>query len=244
VNVIYDKYSQLFKLKKYILIIIIFFLFIIVLMNLGRFLDITGAPKKTDIIVYLGGGYIERLEKSLELYKLGYSNTDKIILTGSLIGRVSKKDLNGFYKVEYLKKYGIPEKNIIFAKNTGNTMKEVEFVKNYMLKHHYRSVIFVSDPPHSRRIMFLAKVVNNYDDVNLSCMVVGSDVKWWDRLHYYKDEKAKRFVKSELSKLVHNFIAYGVLQKFGFLEVVIDNFRPLIHFFKERAYKYFVGTDQ
>ena len=222
------------KLKKLVLAILLFsFLLIIVLMNLGRFLDISDAPQKADIILSLGGGYIERVEKSLELYKLGYSKTDKIILTGSLIGKLSKKDLNGFHKVKYLKEHSIPEKNIIYAKNTDNTMQEVLFVKNYMLKHHYRSVIFVSDPPHSRRILFLAKFVNNYDDVNLSSIVVGSDVQWWNRTDYYKDEEARRFVKSEMSKLVHNFIAYGILQKLELLEIVKDNFAPIINFLKK-----------
>lgn len=233
------------KFKKRVFTILIFsFLCIIGLLNIGRFLDITDAPKNADIIVYLGGGWSERLEKSLELYKLGYSNINKIILTGPLRVHVSNKDINGFVKVEYFKEHGVPEKNIIHVGNTGNTMKEVLFVKKYMLKHHYKSVIFVSDPPHSIRIMFLAKFVNNFDDANLSCMVVGSDVKWWDRLHYYKDEEARRFVKSELSKLVHNFIAYEVLQKFGFLEFIKDNFRPLIHFFKGTVYTYFVEIDQ
>lgn len=204
-------------------------------MNLGRFFDITVEPKKADIIVYLGGGWAERLKKSLELYKFGYSKTNKIIFTGSLIGRLSEKDLNGFYKKKYLIKHGIPEQNIIYAENTKNTMGEVLFIKNYMLEHHYKSVIFVSDPPHSRRIMFLAKVINNYDDANLSCAVVGSDVKWWDRIHYYKNKKARSAIISEITKLVHNTIAYGVLQKFGLLEIVKETFSPLINFFRKFA---------
>ena len=230
------------KSKKRIMIFLSFsFLLIIVLMNLGRFLDITDAPKKADIIVYLGGGYSERLEKSLQLYKLGYSKSDKIIFTGPLMCRQAKENFNLIDKRKYLKEHGVAEKSIVYAKNTTNTMREVVFVKNYMAKHHYKSVIFVSHPPHSRRIMFLAKFINNYDDANLSCIVVGSDVKWWDRTHYYKDERARMVVKEQMSKLVHNFIAYGVLQKFGLLEVVKENFSPLINFFK-RVYMYFVGS--
>ncbi len=213
-------------------------------MNLGKFLDITDAPKKADIIVCLGGGYSERLEKSLQLYKLGYSKANKIIFTGPLMGRQSKEDLDEFDKMKYFKEHGVPEKNIVYAKNTRNTMQEVVFVKNYMLKHHYRSVIFVSEPPHSRRIIYLAKFVNNYDDADLSCIVVGSDVKWWDRNRYYKDREARRSVIIGMSKLVHNFIAYGVLEKLGLLEVVIDNFRPLIQFFKGTVYEYIAGTDR
>lgn len=240
-NFIYNFLNR--KLKKRILIILSsFFLLIILIMNLGRFLDITDTPKKVDIIVYLGGGWSERIEKSLQLYKLGYSKANKIIVTGPIKGR-SKKDLNGFNKIKYLKEHGVPEKNIVYAKNTTNTMKEVVFVKNYMIKHHYKSAIFVSHPPHSRRIMFLAKFVNNYDDANLSCIVVGSDVKWWNRTSYYKNKRARMAVIEQMSKLVHNFIAYGVLQKFGLLETVKEKFSPLIHFMKRSVYKFFVETD-
>lgn len=223
--------------KYFFITVLLSGIFIILLMNLGRFFDITVEPKKADIIVFLGGGSSERLSKSLELYKLGYSKTNKIIYTGCLKGRVPEKGFHRFDKKKYLKDHGVSEENIIYAEDTGNTMKEVLFVKNYMLEHHYKSVIFISDHYHSRRIMFLAKVVNNYDDANLSCIVVGSDAKWWDRIHYYKNKKAKRAVISEISKLVHNTIAYGVLQKFGLLEVVQETFAPLISFFKKFARK-------
>jgi len=190
---------------------------IIVLMNLGKFLDITDQPQKADIIVCLGGGYAERLEKSLQLYKHGYSKTDKIILTGSLIGRLSKENIKGINKIKYFKEHNVPEKNIVFTEDTSNTMEEVLFVKDYMLKHHYTSVIFISEPTHSRRISFLAKFVNNYDDANLSYVIVGSDVKWWNRDHYYKNKRARRVVMYEISGLIHNFITYGILQKLGIL---------------------------
>ena len=113
-----------------------------------------------------------------------------------------------------------------------------------MIKHYYKSALFVSDPPHSRRILFLAKFLNSYDDANLSYSVVGTDVDWWDREHYYRDRDARTFVLSEMIKLAHNFIAYGVLQKYGLLETAKEKFGPLIRFFKTKIYYNFVETDE
>ncbi len=160
------------------------------------------------------------------------------------MSRLAKENVGELDKMKYLEEHGVPEKNIIHAKNTSDTMQEVVFVKNYMLKHQYKSVIFVSNFTHSRRIMYLAKSVNNYDDANLSCIVVGSDIEYWDRNYYYKDKRARKDIVISMSKLVHNFIKYGVLQKLGLLEVVKNNFGPFIHFFTGKVYRYLVGTDQ
>jgi len=48
--------------KKYVLLIAIFILFL----NLGNILDLTSTPKKSDIIVVLGGGKDSRIKKGLE----------------------------------------------------------------------------------------------------------------------------------------------------------------------------------
>ncbi len=189
-------------------------IFVSILINLGELLDITEAPKKTDVIVYLGGSGSERMEKALELYKLGYSKTGKMIFTGSSSLYINKKKKIGMYKKVYFTEHGISEQNLVHAPKTRNTMEEVLFVKNYMLRHNLKSVIFVSDPPHSRRIIFLAQSIANYEEANLSCSVVGSDVSWWDKKHYYRQSKAIAFVASELIKLPYNYLVYGDFKKF------------------------------
>ncbi len=188
---------------------VLIFLFI----NLGELLDITEEPKKTDVIVYLGGGGPERIKKALELYILGYSKTEKMIFTGSYTFYINKKKKIGMYKKVYFSEHGIPKHNLVHAKKTRNTMEEVLFVKNYMLQHNLKSVIFVSDPPHSRRIIFLAQSIADYNEAGLSCSVVGSDVSWWDKKYYYRQSEAVVFAVSELIKLPYNYLVYVVLKK-------------------------------
>ena len=197
--------------RKYLFItILLSVIFASIFINLGEFLDITEEPQKTDVIVYLGGGGPERMEKTLELYKLGYSKTGKVIFTSSPTLHIDKKTV--IDKKVYFSEHGIPEHNIVHAKKTKNTMEEVLFVKNYMLQHKLKSVIFISDPPHSRRIIFLAQSIAKYNEANLSCSVVGSDVNWWNKKYYYREIKAIAMTVSELIKVPYNYLVYEILK--------------------------------
>ncbi len=198
--------------KYFFTTVLLSVIFVSIFTNLGEFLDITEEPKKTDVIVYLGGGERERMEKALELYKLGYSKTDKLIFTSSLTFYIDNKTV--IDKKVYFTEHGIIEHNLVHAKKVKNTMEEVLFVKNYMLRHNLKSVIFVSDPPHSRRIIFLAQSIADYKKSGLSCSVVGSDVNWWDKKHYCRQRKAIAMTVSELIKLPYNYFVYGILKKF------------------------------
>jgi len=48
----------------------LFFLFF----SLGKWIDVTEKPVKADIIVCLGGGTSERVQKAVSLYAQGYSS--------------------------------------------------------------------------------------------------------------------------------------------------------------------------
>jgi len=232
-------------LKRYgFITILLFGIFIILLMNLGRFFDITEEPKKADIIVYLGGGGPERIKKALELYKKGYSKTDKLIFTGSPSLYIDKKKKIGAYKKIYFTEHGIPEHNLVHIKSTHNTMKEVLFVKNYMLQYDLKSVMFVSDPPHSRRIMFLANLVADYSGDHLSCFVVGSNAIWWSKEYYFLNRKGIVFVLTESIKSGYNFIAYVLLEKLGLLEVIKKYFGSIIHSLKKSVNRFFYEMEE
>jgi len=204
--------------KKYLFVIIFILLSILFIgfNNIGEYLDITIEPHKTDIIVYLGGGGFERMKRTLDLYKQNYSKTGKIIFTSSPTLHINKRTV--LNKKDYFIQHGISGENIVYAKKTRNTMEEILFVKSYMLEHNLKSVIFVSDPPHSRRIIVLAQSIANYRRNGLSCSVVGSDVKWWDKKYYYRSLKALTMIVSELIKLPYNYCVYKVLKKKTFID--------------------------
>ncbi len=189
----------------FLLLLISLFVFL----NLGKFLDITKKPQKADIIVSLGGASGCRMKTALDLYKEGFSNSSKFIYTGKdSIGK-SYSEKNS--RKDYLLKNGVKEKNIIHINRSmiTNTMEEVFFIKEYMLKHKYKTVIFVSHPHHSRRISTLANVIANYKDVELKLEVVSCNPSWWHKERYYLDETSIKISISETVKLFYNLLKYS-----------------------------------
>jgi len=170
---------MLFKIAKVLLITLVFFSFFVFF--IGKKLDVTQEATKADIIICLGGGYVERLDKGIELYKERFAS--KIIFTGNLIGALNAKDKLGFWKVNYFKEHGVLKHHFSFLENTHDTHEEIKSIKKYMLKHHYKKVLIVSDPPHSKRINYLIKAFE-YKKNGLSAKIIGSDVLWWTRSDY------------------------------------------------------------
>ena len=196
-------------MQKTLILIILLIFMILIIKNMGNFIDITEKAKKSDIIVSLGGDEGCRLKKTLELYKDNISNSKKIIYTGSdsIITSFSKAGS----RYDYFKNHGIKEKDIIHIKGATNTMEELFYLKNYMLKHHYNSVIFVSHPFHSRRIISLAKYIANYNQANIRVSVVSCDFNKWNKNNYYLNKQNFIATLSETIKLIYNLIKYSPL---------------------------------
>lgn len=194
-------------LNKIILILSIFLILsLVIFLNFGKFIDVTQKPQKADIIVALGGDESGcRLKTALSLYQDGISKSGKFIYTGenSFSPAMSRK--------EYLISNGIKPKDIVHVDETiiFNTMEEVFFIKMYMLKHHLKSVVFVSHPQHSRRISALADNVADYKGSGLEFMVASCHPVWWDRDHYYRNGVALIVTTYEAGKLLYNLIKYG-----------------------------------
>ncbi len=223
--------------KKWILIIIT----IIFILNVGNFLDVTDNPRNVDIIVSLGGGTQKRLEKSVELFQLGYSKTGKLIYTGPTSYRTKRKNYTVLKKKDFFNKHGISNEHLVHIK-AGNTYREVRHVGEYMLRNHLHSVLFVTDPPHSRRVKFLANSICDYDENNLSVYVAGTDPEWWDKNRFFLHKNAIIFVTSELLKFPYNYLAFGILKKYGLYDFVKENFGKTIHKIKDHI-NLFIGKE-
>ena len=193
---------------------LLFFLFLIYsFFNLGNFLDITQKPTKTDLIVCLGGGiYKNRNEKTIELYKNGFLKTSYIIFTGVLT--INKNSHNYFDK----------KIDVITNGKVRNTMEEILYIKEFIKEKNLKSVTFITEAPHSRRIqIFWENFGDKLDDVSFS--VVASQFDDWDSNTYYKNENSLKYAFSETTKLIYNIFLYGVLEKFGFKEEFESNYK-------------------
>ncbi len=178
-------------------------------MNLGRFTDVTEQPVKADIIVSFGGGFGSRIKKSLQLYKEGYSRSHKIMYTGT--NQASPKPDSPFHNIrQYLLDNDVQEDDIIHIgfPIISNTMEEILFIKEYMLKHNMKHALLVSTPLHTRRIKTLTDIVAKYDDADLRYTITGA-YTWKNKSDYYKDKNTRHYVILEIKKLVYNLLKYG-----------------------------------
>ena len=208
------------KLLTFLIIFISFLIY--AFFNLGRFLDVTVSPTKVDLIVCLGGGdHQKRVEKTIELYKDAYLKSDTIIFTG--VKEVKNID-NIFDK----------NINIIINSNLKNTMEEMKYIKNYMLKQNLSSALIVTEAPHSRRIMLFSKIINN-NKKELTINVIASEFKNWDSEFYYKNKESRQYAFSEVIKIAYNFFVYGVLEKVGLIDTYNKYFYEDIKENKEKA---------
>ena len=174
--------------------IAILLLLTFVFLNLGKWIDVTEEPVKSDIIVCLGGGTIDRVKKSIELLEQGYAEKQLFLLIGE-----------SWYNQPYIKK-NHPGINMMIDESPKNTKEEVLFIKKYMKKHNYKSVLIVTDPPHSGRVKLLTSLISPEEDENMTFHMIASEVKWWDAEEYYKSERARGSVWHEGIRILYHSI--------------------------------------
>jgi hypothetical protein len=183
-----------------------------IFLNLGNFVDVSKKPVQSDIIVALGGDFSGcRLKEALKLYKQGYSRSGKILYTST--DSVNKSlDKSGSRK-QFLLNNGVAEKDIVHVRRemVFNTMEEVLFIKKYMLFHHYKSVLIVSHPQHSRRIQTFAHYIADYKDSGLVLHIAACHPGWWNAGKYYANEMSLKTTLKEIEKLVYNLLKYNSL---------------------------------
>jgi uncharacterized SAM-binding protein YcdF (DUF218 family) len=221
------------KFIKYLFFTILIFIILgtFIILNLGNFLDISEAPKKSDVIVSLGGGDLDRVKKSLELYKKDFSTKNILILTGS------NENIND-PRIKYIKSNDISEINIVETFDTKNTYEEMIFIKNFLIEKNYTSAIIVSDAPHSKRISYLLNTIKIENSSNLEFNIVSSSGQWWNKELYYKNIRARIFAILEGIKLLSSYLRYGFIEKIGMTDRVDGLVPPADQEFKKQTEKY------
>jgi hypothetical protein len=214
-------------LKVFFFSLLLFTIFIVyIFFNLGNILDISEEPKKSDVIISLGGGELNRIKKSLELYQNGYSLKKVIILTGDeRLPKDKDKNLDD-KRIKYLKGNHLNTDNIIHKKAVKNTIEEISYIKEYMIENQYSSAIIVSDPPHTKRIRYLLNKIHKLNDEYLNFTIVKSDVIWWNKETYYKNKNAQMFALSEYFKLVYSYFIYEIAEPLGFVSFLDEYITP------------------
>lgn len=128
----------------------------------GKFLIVDQSPRKSDAIILLTGGGIERLNKSVELYQKGFAPV--LIISNSLE--------DGLYSAAV--QLGVPEEKIIKETKADSTATNAFYTYQMMKEHGLKSAIVVSSDYHMRRVKFNFDRVYSHSGIQLTYCAAAS----------------------------------------------------------------------
>ena len=178
---------------------------ILIVLNVGYWLSAPRTvPTEGDIIVALGGGGIERVQRALQLYREGYAK--KILLTG--LGRVPGQRPNHYLQWEsrLLLDGGAPSEALLFDNQSGNSSEEANNTALLMKSRQWKTALVISDPPHLRRLdMVWGAACARH---GLEYRLIATKPPTWDASRWWGDKMWAKFVGMELLKLAYYTVAY------------------------------------
>lgn len=161
---------------------------------------------ESDLLVVLGGGFGDRIVEGVKLFRLGMARN--VLITGAY-SSINKEGLIFIDpRASQFSKAGAGSDFIFLDGSARSTWAEVHVIRALMLKHQWRTVLVVSDPPHLARLQWsLDRVISGY---GLAYRLVSSEAEWWHPLLWWTNRIASKFVGKELVKNVYYRIRYGL----------------------------------
>ncbi len=186
---------------------------LLLFLSLGFIVDAGERPVKADLIVSLGGGDGRRIKEALKLWQEGYSRSGKFLYTGRDIVNPALKPPASFSKRTFLLQHGVPAEKIVYVPRgvIFNTAEELFFIRDYMLRHGYKSVLIVSSPEHTGRIRLLGKWLSGFEKAGMKLHTASFHDPTWQRECYfhYCNNRKRAFI--EFEKLIYNLLKYSPL---------------------------------
>ncbi|RPF58284.1 YdcF family protein [Abyssicoccus albus] len=173
------------KISKVKLMVIFIILLLLFLDSLN--LNYSEKPKKSDVIIMLGGGGPERMEKTAELYRQGYAN--KVMISPVIEHETSTQS------VALAMKLGINREDIIHERHAYNTFTNATYTLSIAQQLEYDSAIIVSSDYHMKRskMIFDRENRNRFDLTYVSALPQ-------DGTRWYMKKDALQNWSSELKK--------------------------------------------
>ena len=173
-------------------------------------LYVADPPRSADAIVVLGGGvgesgvagggYQERVERAVELYREGHAT--QIVFSSGFVFAFQEAEI--MKAVAVLQ--GVPADAIVLETNAVNTLQNITFVHEILAEHGWRRILLVSSPYHMRRALLTLQ--KQAPDIS----VIAAPVT---RSQFYAHGRGASF--QQIRGIVHEYAAIVVYRWRGWL---------------------------
>ncbi|KMY51901.1 YdcF family protein [Peribacillus loiseleuriae] len=160
----------------------------------GDFLVINEKPVKSDVIIVLSGGGIERLEQGVGLYNQGFASYIMI----------SNGQEDGLYEAAL--KMGVPIDSIILENHASSTTENALFTKKLMVEHQFHSAIVVSSNYHMRRVK--SNFTKAISKSRIKLLYSSVPDNGYDSSRWWKTKEGRQTTYMEYAKLTGNFFGF------------------------------------
>jgi uncharacterized SAM-binding protein YcdF (DUF218 family) len=184
-----------------------------ILAHLGRYLIVEHPPQKSDLIVCLAGGNVERGLAVADAYQRGLAPRIFMAREVPPDGYELLKERGVDYPesvdlmIKLLEGQGIPRSAFLTSdRPTKSTFEEAELVRELVMNSDYNSLIIITTPYHCRRAWLTFRKVFEESDVRMLMLPSPySDFKpagWWKKRRYQKE------IFIEYQKLIYYTLKY------------------------------------
>lgn len=179
-----------------------------ILTRIGKILVVEHPPQKSDLIVCLSGKNVERGLAAADVFNRGLA--PQVLVPREELpdgyDLLREKGLgypeSGELLAALLKALGVPESAILMGDvPVRSTLEEAEAVRALVERNHYRSVILITSPTHSRRAWLIFKRVMRETETRLA--MVPTPYSRFKPEDWWKDRRYVQEVVLEYEKLIH-----------------------------------------
>lgn len=167
------------------------------LTRIGRYLILEHPPQKSDIIICLSGGNIERGLEAADAYQKGLAPLIFVSREERPDGYELLRDRGVHYPetvemlVMVLEGLGVPNSAVFTSDRVvESTVEEAIVVKDFVEKRGYRSLILITSPTHSKRAWRTFKKVFGENDIRILMRPTHyssfSPEDWWKKRRYVR----------------------------------------------------------
>jgi uncharacterized SAM-binding protein YcdF (DUF218 family) len=183
------------KGKNILAMFILFGLVVITMFSfLGQFLIVNDQPIKSDAIILLTGGGIERPQRAVSLYNAAFA--PDIIVSNALE--------DGIY--EYVIQLGVPSKDVIKETKADSTYSNALFTLAIMKEHNLKSAIIVSSDYHMRRVKFNFDSVFSNSGIRLNYSAAQT---YYSSNYWFANKRNINTTIDEYTKIIGNAIGFN-----------------------------------